>query len=1048
MRFLKHPPVSRLIHSGKRLSRTLLLAAGLLLASAFTPLSLHGQVPACSYAIPYPDEAALHSPFIDSLLRTMSLEDLAAQTLVLRSQAVPTEAYLSKMRKLLGSRTFGGVCFFAGETPGMLALQQAYKAASRLPLFMTIDGEFGPGMRMTDLDRFPRQQTLGAIQDENLVFRTGQENGRQCRLLGLQWNFLPVADVNNNPLNPVINTRSFGQDPQKTARLAGLYLQGLQSQGVMGSAKHFPGHGDTETDSHLALPVINLDRKTLDSIHLYPFKKLIAQGVESIMVAHLNLPAYDSSGLPASLSPAIIKELLRDELGYQGLVVTDGLEMQAVRKALQELPQFKELGEGSIEVAALAAGCDVLLLPVDPEAAVKAIAKAVETGRLEKSRLEEACRRILYYKFYPSVARNYARYPDTSLLGDLQGFLRDSINSQSSKALRQSLYEHGITLLENTGQLLPLSPWSFPRKIALHIGYGKPDEFSRSLSRFDTGMEQVFLHRDFDYERTVTPAFLEQFSRQDLIIASITHTNYLPSRNYGITPQTLALLEALQKEGIPVVLCVFAPPYSLKPFHEMSCMGAILCGYQDVDESKRACARILYGAVPASGKLPVTVAKYWPEGFGLETRRQILDFHNPLFPGLEDWQREKIDSLARAGLEAHAYPGCQILIALDGTVAYDRCFGRAAYEEGSPEVQANSLYDLASLTKILATTLSYMRLYDNGDFLLDQAVCDFIPRLARTDKRHITFRQLLAHQSGLKAFIPYADPEEEKDEPLFQAEESPGYPLQVADSLYLRKGYGKEIRKRIDQSPVNSRRPYRYSDLGFYYLNEALQAMTDTTLSAYSESEFYRFLGLQNLCFRPLDRFPRCQVMPTENDTSFRKRQIHGFVHDPLAALSGGEAGSAGLFGNSHDVAVIGQMLLQCGFYGGIQFFDSATVRLFTSSDFSPAGNRRGGGFDKPTLEKDEPSPACPSASASSFGHSGFTGTYLWVDPEIGLVYVFLSNRVYPDMHNSKLVSMGIRTAIMEVLYHQAPFSLEEEASPKSSPKPSQKSDRKSQQDF
>ena len=996
--------------------RWYVMMAGWILASAGLQVrAQHAQ------AVPYPAESDLHTPFLDSIIKTLSIEDMAAQTLILRTKAVPTPEYIVEMRRRLESHPFGGICFFAGTTPDMLTLQKAYKAASRLPLLFSIDGEFGAGMRLTDLHRFPRQQTLGAVSDPQLIYEMGQAVGRQCRLLGIQWNFLPVADVNNNPLNPVINTRSFGENPSDVARLASLYLKGMQSEGVMGSVKHFPGHGDTKTDSHLALPLIALDKNVLDSIHLAPFRKLIQEGVESVMVGHLNIPAYDSSGLPASLSPLVVTRLLREELGYRGLIVTDGLEMQGVRKTLQSLPNYKETGEGAIEVQALRAGCDVLLLPKNPEAAVKAIAHAVKTGRLPRERLENACRRILYYKFYPTFATDYNRYPQAETLHNLPRFIEDSLNGAPIRALRQDIYDHAVTVMDNINEVLPLSPTVAPRKIALHIGTGEADEFSRTLAGFDPSLEQLFLGKDFNYSAVASGSLLNRLKDKDLILLSITNTNYNPNKNYGISEQTLRLCKALQDVQIPVVLCVFASPYALLSFYDMPHISAAVCGYQDVDESKRACARVLYGALPATGHLPVRVAKYWPAGFGITTSAWILDFDRTYQEsGLSSETRRRIDSLATTGLEQKAYPGCQILIARKGKVIYDQCFGTATYDSLSAAVQPNSLYDLASLTKILATTLAYMRLYENGEIALDEPIRNYLPRLGQTNKKHITFRQTLTHQAGLKAFIPYVDPDlMHNGKPVFDSVYSSNYPLQVADRLFLIKDYDKEIRKRIDETPVNPRRPYVYSDLGFYYLNEALRKITDTTLDGFVEREFYAPLGLKTLGFRPLNRFPLYQIMPTENDTLVRKRQIRGYVHDPLAAFSNGVAGSAGLFGCSRDVAVIGQMLLQNGFYGGIQFFDSATVKAFTSCRFSQADNRRGGGFDKPPFKKDDPSPTCASASSESFGHSGFTGTYLWVDPSLDLVYVFLSNRVYPDSHNKKLNVLGIRTSILELLYEE-----------------------------
>lgn len=967
--------------------------------------------------VPYPSDEDLHSPLIDSLLATMSVEDMAAQTIVLRSKSKPTAEYIVQMRQMLSAHTYGGVCFFAGTTPDMLTLQQVYKQASRIPLFITIDGEFGPAMRLTDLRKLPRQQTLGALTDSSLVFEAGQEAGRQCRLLGIQWNFLPVADVNNNPLNPVINTRSFGENPLAVAEHASWFLKGMQSQGVMGSAKHFPGHGDTETDSHKALPLIRNSVQTLDSIHLPPFIKLIAEGVESVMVGHLNLPAYDSSGLPASLSPWVVSGLLRRDLGYRGLIVTDGLEMEGVRIALQKLPEYQSFGEGMIEVQALKAGCDVLLLPVNPQAAVKAIAKAVQKGFLPRKRLEEACRRILYYKTHGSFPIDYRQYPSAQTMRNLPAFLRDTLNGKSNSDLLQSIWNQAITLLENDRGILPVSRWEYPRKMCLSIGDGKPGVFLKELQTYDRNFNHMELNRDFNPDMAEDSGFIKQFTGYDLVVIGITNTNYSPAKGYGITPQSIRLIQQLQNTGIRIVLAVFAPPYALAPFYNMNRIRAILCGYQETDESQKACAGIIFGALPTRGKLPVTIDRYWNAGHGYTTRSYRL--HNSRYQdaGLDGRCFERIDSIVRTGLEQQAYPGCQVLIAKGGAVVYDKCFGRESYDSTAAQVSPESIYDVASLTKIMATTLAYMRLYENGDYHLDQSVRDVLPRLASTNKRYATFRQMLSHQAGLKAFIPYVEDSVFNGKPLFDTAYSYDYPTQVADRLFLQNGYERHIRRLIDESPVNSHRPYVYSDLGFYYLNEALEKLTDTSLEGYVTANFYDYLDLRNTAFHPLQYFPINRTIPTENDSTLRHRLLRGHVHDPLAALLGGVSGSAGLFSNSHDIAVICQMLLQKGMYGGIRYFDSTTVNLFTSSNFSQVDNRRGGGFDKPPLSPDKNSPTCPSASPSSYGHSGYTGTYCWIDPEKELVYVFLSNRVHPTHKNRKISQLNIRTSILECLY-------------------------------
>lgn len=984
----------------------------------FTFLLFIGLCPCLrAQVVPYPDYNDLHSPLIDSILKTMSIEDMAAQTIILRSNTTPTAEYIVQMRQLLASHPFGGVCFFAGTTSSMLTLQQVYKQASKFPLFITIDGEFGPGMRLTDLKKLPRQQTMGAVCHDQIVYKAGIEAGRQCRQLGIQWNFLPVVDVNNNPRNPVINTRSFGEDPQQVAHLASLFLKGMQQCGVMGSAKHFPGHGDTETDSHKGLPLLRHPAQVLDSIHLLPFKKLIAEGVESVMVGHLNIPAYDSSGLPASLSPYVVGELLRKELGFEGLIVTDGLEMAGVRTALQNLPRYTQLGEGMIEVAALNAGCDVLLLPVNPLAAVKAITKAVQKDILPRSRLEDAVRRILYYKTRSGFLENYRRYPSPQATHNLPAFLRDSLNGNDFSSLVQGIYNQSVTLLENDRNILPVSPWAYPSTLCINIGDGKSTEFLNRLRHYDKDVQELNLPRDFSSVKWLDSSFLGSLKKYHLIFVGITNTNYSPAKNYGITKQTIDLVEKLQGTGVPVVLSVFAPPYAMLPFYRMNRLCAIICGYQEVEESQRACADLIFGALPACGKLPVSVERYWPAGYGLHTSADRLLKRRPEEIGLECPDFSRIDSIIQTGLDEHAYPGCQVLIARKGAVLYDKCFGFESYDSTAAKITPESIYDVASLTKILATTLAYMRLYENGDYRLDEPVREVIPRLANTNKRFATFRQMLSHQAGLKAFLPYVEDSVFNGKPVFDTVYSHDYPVQVARNLFLQNGYERHIRRLIDDSPINNRRPYLYSDLGFYYLNEALQKLTDTTLEGYTSENFYQYLELKNTAFHPLQEFPLHRIVPTENDTVLRHRLLHGFVHDPLAALIGGVSGSAGLFSNSHDVAVICQMLLQKGIYGGIRYFDSCTVDLFTSSNFSQADNRRGGGFDKPPLKPDQTSPTCPSASPASYGHSGYTGTYCWVDPEKDLIYVFLSNRVHPSSKNRKISQLNIRTSILECLY-------------------------------
>ncbi|MEG1717395.1 MAG: glycoside hydrolase family 3 N-terminal domain-containing protein [Bacteroidales bacterium] len=950
-------------------------------------------------------DSSLFTPAINRIMEQMSLEEKIAQTMIVRSENnFSDEKYVQKMTTNFQKYGFGGVCFFKGQAIDMIKLASIYKATSKIPLFVTIDGEWGPGMRLTDVCNFPRQQVLGALQNDSLIYRMGSLVGEQCRRLGIHWNFIPVVDINNNPLNPVINTRSFGQDREEVANKGIAYYLGMKSQGILGSAKHFPGHGDTKTDSHFALPVINHDRETIDSLDLYPFKKMISSGVESVMVGHLYISSIDTTGLPASLSPIIVDSLLRKALNYRGLIVTDGLEMKAAR--VKEPSD----GQGETEIRALLAGVDMLLLPLNPLSSIEAIVSAIKTKRLPYMRLDLACRRILKYKTDSSFLQFYRESISNSLLENLYS----KVNLKEIEVLNREIFEQGVTLVENHKNILPLKVSSYPRTACLHIGDSIRGTFESFLDKY-AYVKHFYLHRNFD--SIVSQKMLDSLSEYNLCIVSVTNTNYTPLKDYGITPETIALISRLQTLASPLILSVFAPPYSLSLLDTLREIDAILVGYQELVPAQEVVAQIIYGGLPACGKLPVSVGARWPVHTGISTNSCSLAYKYPEEVGWHSSDLLQIDSLARQGIDSAAYPGCQILVAKNGAVVYNKVFGRETYDTLSNLVQVNSVYDLASLTKIMATTLVYMKMYEEGLYDLDDAVSLVLHHLRKGNKKKISFRQLLSHQSGLRSGWNYVDDSVFNGYPLFSINKSSKYSIKIADSLYLQKDYIKKIKKDIDVSEVNPHPSYLYSDLGFFYLNEAVKHLSGMEIDRYLKKHFYDSLGLKLIGFHPLERIPQEQIMPTEKEETFRHRLLRGYVHDPLVALMGGVGGSAGLFSNVEDLAVLCQMLLQNGSYGGVRYLDSSTIALFTNATFSAKENRRGGGFDKPPLENGQASPCCASASKNSYGHSGFTGTYFWIDPDQKLVYIFLSNRVYPVSFPNKLSNMNIRTNIQECLY-------------------------------
>lgn len=946
---------------------------------------------------------------VDDLLQAMSLDEKIAQLIIIRSFAENDDAYYEEIAARVKMYQYGGVCFFKGNTSSYQRAYNLYQKVATIPLLSTIDGEWGAAMRFTDLHAFPRQQTLGAIQNDSLIFQMGQMVGWQCQQLGIHFNYIPSVDINSNAKNPVINTRSFGEDKDNVARKGAAYFQGMSQYGILGSAKHFPGHGDTEVDSHDDMPKIFHSRQMVDTLDLYPFKKMIASGVDAIMVAHLNIPSLDSSSLPASLSSYIIDTVLRRDLGFQGLVITDGLEMQGVVK------KFKN---GEAEVMALIGGNDLLLLPMNPEVSVAAIRKAVASGRISEARIDRSCRRVLEYKEKLGLLNHLLR-PNASDTVKKTWFLEEKdyanlLNNEEFNSLSTTLFENAITLVENKKQLLPLHPEDEESICVLHIGDSVGGPLQEGLDRF-VKLTHVYLHRDFN--PNLSDSILANLSKYKTIVVSLTNTNHLVQRNYGITNQSIQLVDRLKTDSTSVVLVVFASPYSLALFKNIENLDAVLVGFQEQPTAQEVLSRILFGSCSPKGKLPVRVGDLWQMGRGLTFTPSDLAYANPIDHGFSPNCLMQIDSLASLGILAKAYPGCQILIAKDGKIVFSEAFGRHTYDSASPKVELTDLYDIASLTKIYSTTLAMMKLYDQGAYQLDEPMSLYMKSLKKTNKKKMTFRQVLSHQAGLPPILNFYPDSLYKGEAILSKVPTEHHTVQISDSLYRLKKYEKKIREIANDSELKPNPTYLYSDIGFYYLKEFIEKKTKMSLDEYMSSTFFDSLNLSHITYKPRAIKTLEQIVPTEYDKNFRKQLIHGYVHDPSVALMGGVGGAAGLFSNVHDLAVLSLMLLNDGEYGGKRYIDSTTVALFTSSSFSEPENRRGGGFDKPALSSEQASPCAAFASPDSYGHSGFTGTYVWVDPQQDLVYIFLSNRVYPEANENKLAKMNLRTQIQEVIY-------------------------------
>lgn len=723
-----------------------------------------------------------HSPaaeerWVDSVMATLSLDERIAQLMVVRVPLNLSDAEAAKFSKKMNGIGVGGVCFFAGTAPRQAAITRRLQRDARLPLFVTIDGEWGLGMRLKDLYSFPRNARFGQLPPDadSIVYRMGAEVGRQCRMMGVHVNFAPVVDINSNPKNPVIGTRSYGTDRERVARLGTLFALGQQSQGVIATAKHYPGHGDTDADSHYELPVINHTPAYIDTIDLYPFKRLVEAGVGGIMVAHLQVNALDPKR-PSSLSPIIVDSLLRRELGFDGLIITDGMDMKGVTNTY---------GKGLGELAALLAGNDMIILPPDVEQSIAVIRTAARVDLEVQHRIDYHCRRMLRAKY---------RY-------------------------------------------------------------------------------------------------------------------VIPTRHLDIE-------------------------------------------------------------VP-----------------GKDRREECEEITNALNLNTD----RRIDSIISAAIAAQAMPGCQLVVLHKGRTLIDRSFGHLTYDPSADPVTPNTLYDLASLTKVCATTLAVMKLAEEGELSIDDRLSKYLPYLVGTDKERITIKEAMSHQARLKAFDAYWRKTADRD----------------------------SILRLVAESPLNAKEGYLYSDLGFMLLADVVEQIVGIPLDLYVREHFYHPMGLRHIGYNPhfLNHGTRNPIAPTEVDTV--RGLVWGQVHDPNAWAMGGVSGHAGLFGNARDVAQLMQMLVNGGVYHGRRYLKPETISLFTRRHYADRQNRRALGFDKPLFNPSPNGQVCQQASQASYGHTGFTGTMLWVDPEHELVFVFLSNRVHPSSSPNRLAQMNVRTDIQSIVYEK-----------------------------
>ena len=962
---------------------------------------------------PFSDTATV---WADSVFNKLSSDERIAQLFMVAAysnicQQQPckdkehSKDHITEILKLVMDYKIGGLIFFQGGPLRQATLTNLYQSKSKVPLMISIDGEWGLAMRLDSTTQFPRQMTLGAIQNDSLIYEMGAEIARQCKRIGIQVNLAPVVDVNNNPENPVISNRSFGEDKYNVARKGIAYMKGMQDKGVLANAKHFPGHGDTDSDSHKTLPIIKHNKTRIDTLELYPFKELIKNNLGSMMVAHLYIPSLDSTVNTAStLSKNVVTDLLKNDLNFKGLVFTDALNMKGVSKYY---------APGVVDVKALLAGNDVLLFAEDVPTAIVAIKAAINKGEISQEEIDKRCKKILVAKQWLGLNK----FKPVELKN-----LYQDLNTVSAELINRKLTEASLTLLSNKNNLIPLMRLDTLKIASLTIGNYTPSGqniFQNTLSLYSS-VEHFGLAQDATKE--AADAAMKQLSKYNLIIININGTTNNPHKNFGLKPIVMETINQLKRKS-KVVVSVFANPYALGKLKGIEAVDGLLLSYEENEFSQSLAAQLIFGGVAATGKLPISIYNkeqlIFKVGSGINTSKNRLKYTIPEELNINSLALSMIDSIANYGIQQHAYPGCQILVAKSDNVIYQKSFGNHIYMSGQP-VKNDAIYDIASITKIAATLLSIMKLKDEEKFDLDNKLCDYLYELDTTNKQNIVLRDMLAHQSGLRDWIPFYTTTLHKKEykpGFYNPVQTPDFPHRVASGLYVRKNYPDSIMLKINESKMSNKKEYKYSDLGYFFLKRIVEKERKEPLDLYVQKNFYAPLGMTTTGYKPRERFPLEQIVPTEFDVAFRKQLIHGDVHDPAAAMLGGVAGHAGVFSNANDLAKLMQMYLNMGEYGGTRYLKKETLEEFTSCQFCQTGNRRGAGFDKPDADPLKDSPACNSASLKSFGHTGFTGTMAWADPEKEIVYVFLSNRVYPDAENKKITKMGIRSRIQQVIY-------------------------------
>lgn len=938
------------------------------------------------------NDSIAQKTWVDSKYDSMTLDERIGQLFMVSIASDQNKTTTDKITQMIMEEKIGGVIFSTGGPVRQARLTNTYQNASKIPLLIAMDAEWGLAMRLDSTYAFPWNMTLGSIRDNKIIEKIGNQIGKHAKRLGVHINFAPDIDINTNPLNPIIGNRSFGEDKSNVAKKGIAYMKGLERAGVLSTGKHFPGHGDTSKDSHKTLPILDFTQQRLDSIELYPFQKLIDAGLSSVMIAHLGIASLDPRpDYPSSLSKNVVTNLLKKRMNFKGLVFTDALNMRGVS-------DYSESGDS--DLTAFLAGNDMLLMPLDVKKAKEKITEAFNYGIISEERLALSVKKILKAKYKVGL-HDYKPIQEKNLYKDLNTLENDLIYSEA--------IEKAITVLKNKLSILPIKKLKNKKIAYVNLGDEQGSDFLKQMNNYAKVTEVVESNVDI---------LKQKLKQYNIVIIGHHKSNDSPWKSYKFSVKDKNLLNAItNNKAYNIVLANFSKAYALSGV-DVKGVDGIIMGYQNSQLAQRKVAEVLFGGIGANGKLSVSVSNEFPVGSGIELKSlKRLGYGIPESVGLDSKGLAEIDSLVQVGIDSLMFPGAQVLVARKGKVIYNKSFGKPTYTSNE-KITNNHKYDLASITKILATLPMIMKMEEENKIKLDDTFSELVPDYANTEIKDVTVLKALSHYGRLPAWIAFyastLDKNKRPSHEFYSSKKSAAYPYKITDKLFLTKDYKDSIYNRIGRQDLKSNR-YRYSDVGYYVFKKYIEETYNKGLDEAAEDFLYKSIGATHTSYNPLEKFSKQSIVPSEEDNYYRYQTVQGYVHDMGAAMQGGVGGHAGLFSNANDVAKIMQMYLQGGYYGGERYFKARTIKKFNTCYFCEEDVRRGVGFDKPQLK--DSGPTCGCVSRKSFGHSGFTGTYTWADPETEIVYVFLSNRTYPSQRNNLLVKSGLRTRIQQAIY-------------------------------